>query len=45
MSFDNLHNDDYTQSELPEVIGMMGPVAIPALVECWQQLEKNQSNY
>ena len=24
---------------------MMGPVAIPALVECWQQLEKNQSNY
>jgi yecA family protein len=45
MSFDNLHNDDYAQSELPEVIGMIDAVAIPALVECWHQLEKNQSNY
>jgi hypothetical protein len=24
---------------------MIDAVAIPALVECWQQLEKNQSNY
>jgi yecA family protein len=44
-SFDTLHNDDYAQSELPEVIGMIGPVAIPALVEYWQQPDKNEFSY
>jgi hypothetical protein len=43
MSFDTLHNDDYAQSELPEVIRMIGPVAIPAIVEYWQQPEKTIS--
>jgi hypothetical protein len=42
-SFDTLHNDHYAQSELPEVIGMIGPVAIPAIVEYWQQPEKTIS--
>lgn len=44
-SFDTLYNDDYAQSELPEVIGMIGPVAIPALVDYWQQSDKNEFSY
>jgi uncharacterized protein len=44
-SFDTLYDDDYAQSELPEVIGMIGPAAIPALVEYWQQPEKNEFSY
>ena len=44
-SFDTLHDDDYAQSELPEVISMIGPVAIPALVDYWQQLDKNEFSY
>jgi hypothetical protein len=44
-SFDTLHEDDYAQSELPEVISMIGPVAIPALVDYWQPPDKNQYSY
>ena len=44
-SFDILHDDDYAQSELPKVIAMIGPVAIPALVEYWQQAGKNEFSY
>ncbi len=44
-SFDTLHDDDYAQSELCKVISMIGPVAIPALVEYWQQPEKNEFSY
>ncbi len=44
-SFDTLYDDDYAQSELPEVIGMIGPVAIPALVDYWQQHNKNEFSY
>jgi yecA family protein len=44
-SFDTLYDDDYAQSELPGVIGMIGPVAIPALVDYWQQLDKNEFSY
>ena len=44
-SFDTLHNDDYAQSELPEVISMIGPTAIPALTNYWQQPDKNEFSY
>lgn len=44
-SFDTLYDDDYAQSELPHVIGMIGPAAIPALVDYWQQPGKNQFSY
>ena len=44
-SFDTLHDDDYAQSELPNVIAMIGPIAIPALVEYWQQPGKNEFSY
>jgi len=44
-SFDTLYDDDYAQSELPEAIGMIGPVAIPALVDYWQQPGKNEFSY
>ncbi|MFT4606528.1 MAG: yecA family protein [Gammaproteobacteria bacterium] len=44
-SFDTLYDDDYAQSELPEVIGMIGPAAIPALLDYWQQRDKNEYSY
>ncbi|MFT7674850.1 MAG: yecA family protein [Gammaproteobacteria bacterium] len=45
LSFDTLHDDDYAQNELPKVFGMIGPVAILALVEYWQQPGKNEFSY
>jgi len=44
-SFDRLYEDDYAQSELPTVIGMIGAAAIPALTLYWQQAGKNQFSY
>lgn len=44
-SFDTLYDDDYAQSELPTVIGMIGPSAIPALCHYWQQPGKDAFSY
>lgn len=44
-SFDTLFEDDYAQSELPKVIGMIGPAAIPALSHYWQQPGKDAFSY
>jgi uncharacterized protein len=44
-SFDTLHEDDWALSELCSVIGMIGPAAIPALVEHWRQPGKDEFSY
>jgi len=44
-SFDTLHEDDSALSELPGVIGMIGPAAIPVLAEYWRQPGKGEFSY
>ncbi len=44
-SFDTLFEDDYAQGELPTVVGMIGPAAIPALTLYWQQPGKDEFSY
>jgi uncharacterized protein len=44
-SFDTLHEDDWALGELCGVIGMIGPAAIPTLVEFWQQPGKEEFSY
>jgi yecA family protein len=44
-SFDTLHEDDSALSELPGVIGMIGPAAIPVLAEYWRQPGKDEFSY
>jgi uncharacterized protein len=41
-SFDRLCDDDCALDELCEVIGMIGPAAIPALMQHWQQSDKEE---
>ncbi|HKJ51926.1 MAG TPA: UPF0149 family protein [Gammaproteobacteria bacterium] len=43
--FDRLREDDYGLEELPVVIGMIGPVAIPALEAYWQEPGKDEFAY
>ncbi len=44
-SFDTLFDDDYALVELAQVIGMIGPAAIPALTEYWLQPGKDEFSY
>lgn len=44
-SFDRLCHDDMALSELPRVLGMLGPAAIPVLVLHWQQADKDQFSH
>lgn len=44
-SFDTLYKDDYALSELPSVIGMIGPGAVPTLTDYWQQTGKDEFSY
>jgi uncharacterized protein len=44
-SFDTLHEDDWALGELCGVIGMIGPAAIPTLVEFWRQPGKDEFSY
>jgi len=44
-SFDTLHEDDSALSELPGVIGMIGPAAIPVLAKYWWQPGKDEFAY
>ncbi len=44
-SFDTLHEDDWALGELCGVIGMIGPAAIPTLVEFWHQPGKDEFSY
>ena len=44
-SFDTLHEDDWALGELPSVIGMIGPAAIPTLVKFWRQPGKDEFSY
>ncbi len=44
-SFDTLHKDDAALGELPGVIGMIGPAAIPALRQYWRQPGKDEFSY
>lgn len=43
-SFNRLCDDDLALTELPCVVGMIGPAAIPALVLHWQQTDKDEFN-
>ena len=44
-SFDSLCHDDYALGELAEVIGMIGPAAIPALTHHWQKTGRDEFSY
>lgn len=44
-SFDRLCDDDCALSELCKVIGMIGPAAIPALMQHWQQPDKEEFSH
>ena len=44
-SFDTLHEDDSALSELPGVIGMIGPAAIAQLWDYWRQPDKDEFSY
>ena len=44
-SFDTLHKDDSALSELPGVVGMIGPAAITELENYWRQPDKDEFSY
>jgi len=44
-SFDTLHEDDSALSELPGVVGMIGPAAIAELWNYWRQSGKDEFSY
>lgn len=44
-SFDTLHEDDSALSELPGVVGMIGPAAITELWDYWRQKGKDEFSY
>lgn len=44
-SFDTSHEDDSALSELPGVIGMIGPAAIAKLRNYWRQTGKDEFSY
>jgi uncharacterized protein len=44
-SFNTLYEDDWALGELCGVIGMIGPVAIPKLVDFWRQPGKDEFSY
>jgi yecA family protein len=44
-SFDTLCHEDYALGELAEVIGMIGPTAIPALTHHWQKTGRDEFSY